>query len=92
MGLVPKDAEVGDEICLLFGGHTPFVIRRVTQEGDGEGIQKEEEGGDMKGGMRTGAKEGNEWEIIGECYIYGLMDGEAMEALPEEKVQEFHFR
>jgi hypothetical protein len=76
----------------VWGAYAFFVIRRVTRGGELEGIKKERNGRDVKGGMRTGVKEGNEWEIIGECYIYGLMGGEAMETLPEEKVQEFHFR
>jgi hypothetical protein len=28
LGLAPRDAQVGDRICILFGGSVPFVLRR----------------------------------------------------------------
>lgn len=28
MGLGPKELEPGDEVAVLVGGHTPFVLRR----------------------------------------------------------------
>lgn len=33
---------------------------------------------------------GRYW-LVGECYVYGLMSGEAMEGLPAEKVQDLIF-
>ena len=33
MGLVPRDALMGDEICILLGGHVPFVLRRDDKKG-----------------------------------------------------------
>jgi hypothetical protein len=51
MGLAPSEAEVDDEICLLFGGEVPYVVRRVDQH----------------------------HRFIGDCYVHGIMDGEAME-------------
>jgi hypothetical protein len=64
MGLVPQNATAGDEICILFGLATPFVIRR----------------------------QGGHFRFIGECFVYGLMDGEAIEELPEGKVEDFTFQ
>lgn len=51
LGWVPHGVAVGDAICLLNGGHVPYVMRN-----DGRDI----------------------YEWIGECYIQGLMEGEAM--------------
>jgi hypothetical protein len=51
LGRVPRGSEVGDKICILFGGSVPFVLRDT---GDGYVI------------------------FIGECYIHGIMDGEAI--------------
>jgi len=64
MGLVPKASDVGDEICILFGAATPFVIRSLDA-----GIYK----------------------FIGECYVYGLMNGEVLNGLPEERIWDFVF-
>ncbi|KAF5868701.1 putative heterokaryon incompatibility protein [Botrytis fragariae] len=50
IGLVPMDAQIGDQLFLLEGGKVPYILRR------------------MKG------KE--EYKIIGDCYVHGIMDGE----------------
>jgi len=53
LGRVPRGSEIGDTICILFGGCVPFVLRDT---GDGY------------------------FKFIGECYIHGIMDGEAMDS------------
>ena len=60
-GLAPDQTQQGDEICVLYGGPVPFVLRP-----DGTGRH----------------------EIIGDCYLHGIMDGEAMTTSLVE--QEFH--
>ena len=54
----PDAMEQGDRVVVLFGGRTPYVVRRV-------------EGG---------------WMLLGECYVHGMMDGEALmgEGVQEE--------
>lgn len=59
MGLVPRRAEVGDEVFIFRGGQVPFVVRRRW-------------GDDGVGGWKR------EWTFVGECYVHGVMDGEAM--------------
>ena len=51
MGMAHSDVEEGDLICVLFGGHVPFVLRKSGPE---------------------------RFTFISECYIHGIMDGEAM--------------
>jgi hypothetical protein len=51
MGLAPMTARPGDAVCILFGGHVPFILRE---------------------------RENSEHAMIGECYVHGIMDGEAM--------------
>ncbi|KAG4422061.1 hypothetical protein IFR04_004802 [Cadophora malorum] len=51
LGSMPKYAEVGDKICLFYGGNLPYVIR---PRGDGT------------------------YRYIGDCYLDGVMYGEAM--------------
>lgn len=57
IGLIPDDAQIGDVICVLLGGPTPYVLRPV---GDGDYI------------------------LVGECYVYGLMNGQALVHLRHE--------
>ena len=70
--LGPEDMEVGDEIVILEGGRTPFVLRPVVAqkvEGDGAGSPEGEK---------------KHWKIVGECYVHGIMYGEGYE---EDKVR-----
>ena len=53
MGVGPEAMRAGDIICVLFGGATPYILRRV---------------GDS-----------NNHLFVGECYVQGLMDGEALD-------------
>ena len=32
------------------------------------------------------------WELVGECYVHGMMDGEAMEEQETKKAEEFEIR
>jgi hypothetical protein len=48
--LVPERAQIGDEICMLFGGDVPFILRQRQEN----------------------------WSLIGEAYVHGFMDGEAL--------------
>jgi hypothetical protein len=54
-GLVPGDAEKGDEICVFDGGAVPFILRKNQPE-----------------------KRVRKYALIGECYIHGIMYGEAL--------------
>jgi hypothetical protein len=51
LGLAPRTTESGDRICLLRGGHTPYVLRSTGRP--------------------------KEYILIGECFVYGHMAGEA---------------
>lgn len=56
----------GDQVCILFGGNTPFVLRPCNEY----------------------------YQLVGECYIHGMMDGEAMAFSNDGRVklQEFVLR
>ncbi|KAF5565494.1 heterokaryon incompatibility (het-6OR allele) [Fusarium phyllophilum] len=47
--MVPGNTRAGDQIALLHGGRTPYVLRKA----------------------------GEKWRIVGECYVHGIMSGEA---------------
>ncbi|KAL2068966.1 hypothetical protein VTL71DRAFT_15304 [Oculimacula yallundae] len=53
MGLGPKGILPGDTVCILFGGDTPYVLRKKDKC----------------------------WQFIGECYVHGIMKGEAVRDL-----------
>ncbi|KAI0436531.1 heterokaryon incompatibility protein-domain-containing protein [Xylaria telfairii] len=50
IALGPSRTEIGDLICILFGGATPMILRPF----------------------------GDTYRFIGECYVYDLMNGEAV--------------
>jgi hypothetical protein len=52
LGLGPAMLDKGDIVCILFGGHMPYVLRP-----DGE----------------------SRYRFLGECYVYDVMDGQAVE-------------
>jgi hypothetical protein len=58
--LGPKVLEVGDVVCVLFGGKLPFCLRPW----------------------------GRHYLLVGECYVHGVMGGEAMQMLGLGEVAE----
>lgn len=52
--LGPDSLEPGDAIVVLYGGLSPFALRR------------------------RGPRSEDGWIVIGECYVHGMMNGEAM--------------
>lgn len=75
MAIVPPGSQEGDLVCILQGMNTPFVLRESKKEGkrlvvdvvvDGEG------GGDEEPVERRRV------QLVGEAYVHGMMDGEAM--------------
>lgn len=68
VGLAPLGARVGDLICILFGGQTPFVLRRAMGANE-----VREDCAAAFGGS------GSLYFFMGESYVHGLMDGEAYE-------------
>ncbi|KAK5127145.1 hypothetical protein LTR85_008505 [Meristemomyces frigidus] len=61
LGMTLSTMEIGDRVCLLYGGDTPFVLR----------LPGAERGSRARQGIR-------QWEFVAECYIHGIMDGEAV--------------
>ncbi|PQE22890.1 heterokaryon incompatibility protein [Rutstroemia sp. NJR-2017a BBW] len=60
VGLCPWAARKGDVIVILYGGNVPFLLRPVSSE---------VEGGDN-------SKEVKRFELVGECFVSGVMHGE----------------
>ncbi|TEY70248.1 hypothetical protein BOTCAL_0108g00030 [Botryotinia calthae] len=68
LGMGQEGMKVGDEVCLFYGGQTPYIIREVTDY-QNKGLSEP---------LR------HEYVLVGDCYVDGWMDGEAME-MGEEK-------
>lgn len=69
IGLGQYCAELGDEIFVLKGGSVLCVLRP-------EGVEGSEEGRDS---------EMQRFRFVGECYVYRLMGGEAVEMLEKKQ-------
>ncbi|KAK7959369.1 uncharacterized protein PG986_004223 [Apiospora aurea] len=79
MGTVPWDAENGDYCVLLEGFKTPFILRKRLQKGQ------------QQNPILDGSGEG-EFELVGDCYVHGVMDGELLrwaDEIDEELGPEF---
>jgi hypothetical protein len=65
-GMCPLLAQPGDIVVVLFGGRTPYVLRKM----DGH------------------------YRLVSDCYVYRLMDGEAINLLQEGllSTQDFHLK
>ncbi|KAL2063734.1 hypothetical protein VTL71DRAFT_5539 [Oculimacula yallundae] len=68
LGMLPRDARVGDMVVLVRGGGVPLVVRRVEGEEEGKGDRYRDQKGNGKGKRRV--------RFVGEAYVYGIMDGE----------------
>jgi hypothetical protein len=63
MGVGPRKLEVDDEVWVLFGSRVPFALRRLQ---------------DVAKSAAIGKRDRN-YISIGECYLHGIMKGEAVE-------------
>lgn len=74
MGLGPEAMEKGDVLVVLFGGTVPFVLRSYVPP--------------IKDVHPSGTLESDEcWKLVGDAYVFDLMNGEAIEMLMEEKLE-----
>jgi hypothetical protein len=68
IGLGPAKLRVGDHLYLLLGARTPFILREA-------GVRNVPIISSQPG---VGHTKRNCFEVVGDCYTHGLMDGEAM--------------
>ncbi|PWY91506.1 hypothetical protein BO94DRAFT_462372 [Aspergillus sclerotioniger CBS 115572] len=83
LGWVPDRARPGDLICIFDGATVPYVIRPRTEEGSGKlSLVYTYWYHQLSGYLLSPAQEvnpGPEYVLVGECYVDGLMDGEALD-------------
>lgn len=66
MGLCLSSSRRGDSIVVLYGGSVPYILRRC-------GHASEQEDDTFK------VPSSIQFEFIGECYVHGMMRGEAID-------------
>ncbi len=80
VGVGPAHTRAGDVVCVFLGGGVPFVLRRLD---GGEVGQREEDEGEMS--KQKGKRD--EYRLVGECFVYRIMFGEAVRS--EAEVERF---
>lgn len=81
IGIGPGALCEGDVVAVLYGADVPFVLRKV--EGETKRTDRDALG---DGGKEKKDKEPEErYVVVGECYVYGLMQGQATRAGLEER-------
>lgn len=81
IGLAPIATEKDDAIVVFDGAETPFILRRLRPNTQGEAASEPDNA------ARHTPKE--QWELIGDCYVHGFMDGEASKPEYDDKRQTF---
>ncbi|KAL1839661.1 hypothetical protein VTJ49DRAFT_1271 [Mycothermus thermophilus] len=65
VGLCPSSASHGDIVFIPSGSHCPYVLRRVNAV-PGSTVSSD----------AIAEKDNEAWELLGEAYVHGIMDGE----------------
>ncbi|KAF2642492.1 HET-domain-containing protein [Massarina eburnea CBS 473.64] len=81
LGWAPSRAEPGDIVCIFDGADVPYVIRPKTavQEIEGRLSLKNWRRRLLPSASRESVvNPPTEYTLVGECYIHGVMEGEAM--------------
>ncbi|KAF7925774.1 uncharacterized protein EAE98_006999 [Botrytis deweyae] len=68
IGVGPSGMKEGDQVCVLFGGKTPFILRRKDPE------------------AKVHNKSVEEWIFVGDAYVQGIMNGEAIKSMENEQL------
>lgn len=81
LGLGPMSMEVGDEVWVLKGSKVPFLLRKIGEEEE----EDDDEPAVTNGGKGKGKPKRHRtyYKYIGDLYVHGIMDGEAVEAAGE---------
>lgn len=78
LGLVPDMCEIGDKVFVFSGVRLPLVLRKRSDvvQGEGVGVKCVQESKHAIPGAIFSSTGYCEWELLGECYVHGMMNGE----------------
>lgn len=72
IGIGPPQTLPGDEVFVLFGGGSPYVLRPLRGRANSLSAQR--------------SKSLPYYNLIGDCYVYGMMEGEAIHDFTKESL------
>ena len=73
LGLGPQHLQPNDLVCVLLGAEVPFILRELQQDAV------------TSFPWRFWRNSSRCYELVGECYIHGIMDGEFLKKNPPLK-------
>lgn len=79
-GIAPVTVKTGDLVCILYGCSVPCILRQTLY---GSGSDSKEGGSEERGSKDPSYF----YQLIGEAFILGQMDGEAIMDLSEEDLR-----
>lgn len=74
IGIGPAEMKLLDNVVILYGGRTPYILRPCNHSWIG--------GGSLP--MARGEDDGSRF-LVGDCYVHGVMNGEMMERSDNEE-------
>ncbi len=83
LGLGPDILRAGDVVCVLGGGDTPFLLRLFPEhQADAFSRRRSRSSRRSSASVQKGHESGtNRYRLVGECFVEGLMKGEAIDAM-----------
>lgn len=81
LGFGPATMLPGDEIWVLFGSKVPFILRPLCHNSRGSTPQ-----GFVNRGAGVNVRDLNRHIVVGDCYVQGIMQGEAVSSGRETQV------
>ncbi|KAI6868575.1 hypothetical protein KC338_g3903 [Hortaea werneckii] len=91
IGLAPEGTRKGDLICILYGCSVPVVLREMIGDKPAAKRQKCEHPGCPSHHDPSHPSRPVHYQIIGECYVHGIMDGKALDTRRKERIEEQDF-
>ena len=83
MGLGPKTTAEGDKVYVFKGSNVPFVVRRDQSVSIGDDdwttLVSGDENGSNEHNRSTASCTFESFQMVGDCFVYGAMDGEVLE-------------
>ncbi|KAI1174499.1 heterokaryon incompatibility protein-domain-containing protein [Nemania sp. FL0916] len=93
VGLGPADLAVGDTLAIPYGSAVPFAFRAATTttgNGDGDGDEGDDKNEDKEDEHKDEREDRDKTarllRLVGEVYVFGIMDGEFMKVHRQESV------
>ncbi|KAL4924040.1 HET domain-containing protein [Aspergillus undulatus] len=95
LALVPRKAKKGDKVCIINGCSVPILLREAipADVGGDDGGMDWQDGHNQRpnGRDKPRTHDAVYYEMIGECYVHGMMDGEASKYKKKHWVKDQRF-